>query len=181
VAGQLYLQERNPTQAIEVLTTAIRLQPNLAPAHFVLGTAYERKGELDRAVGAYKKGLELSPKNPAALNNIAYIYADQGKNLDEALELARRAVELAPNTPSIQDTLGYVHYRRGEYDRAESLLRKAAETLRNNATVHYHLGMTYYRLGRKEEAGVALRRSLQIDERFAKAAEIRQLLKELGV
>jgi Flp pilus assembly protein TadD len=87
---------------------------------------------------------------------------------------------LAPSVPAIQDTLGFVHYRRGEYDKAEPLLRKAAEQLPNDASVHYHLGMTYYRLGRKDDAAVALRRSLQLDERIADAAQIRQVLKDLG-
>jgi tetratricopeptide (TPR) repeat protein len=180
VAGRLLLADGAVNRAIDELTTATQLQPKLQPAYFLLGMAYERAKNPDRASQAYERAQTLAPNDPAPPNNLAYLYAVQNKNLNEALKSAQRAAELAPSAPSIQDTLGFVHYRRGEYDKAEPLLRKAAEQLRNNASVQYHLGMTYYRLGRKEDAALALRRSLQLDEKLAEAPEIRQVLKELG-
>jgi Flp pilus assembly protein TadD len=180
LAGNLYLQQGNPGRALEAFTTATRLDPTRSAAHFGLGIAHHHNRDTERALASYRKALTLNPNDPRAYNNIAYVLAEQGRDLGEALSAAQRAAELGREAPSIMDTLGFVHYQRGEYDKAEPLLRRAAEQLRNNATVHYHLGMTYYRLGRTEEAAAALRRSLQIDERFVHAQRARQLLKDLG-
>ena len=181
VLGILELRRGNATQAIEALRTASRLEPNAPRAHFALGTAYYVKGEIGKAIEAYKKAQSLGGKEPAPYNNIAWIYASQGRNLEEALSQAQRATELAPENAAILDTLGFVHFQLGRYDKAEPLLRRAAEQLRNSARVHYHLGMTYYRLGRKEDAGVSLRRALQLNGKLPEAQEARIILKELGV
>jgi len=181
VIGTLELRRGNATQAVEALRTASRLEPSSLRAHFALGTAYQMKGEIGKAIEAYKKAQSLGGKDPAPYNNIAWIYASQGRNLEEALSEAQRATELAPDDPAILDTLGFVHFQLSQYDKAEPLLRRAAEQLRNSAEVHYHLGMTYHRLGRKEDAGVALRRALQLDGKLPQAQEVRTILKELGV
>jgi tetratricopeptide (TPR) repeat protein len=180
VVGQLELQRGALPQAAEALNTAIKLQPNLAPAYFVRATVYERAGETNKAIGAYRKALTLNPKDPAVLNNLAWIYASREENLDEAIALALRAQDLAPNSASILDTLGFVYYRRKEYAKAELALKKAAELDATLAAVHYHLGMTFYRLGKKEEAIASLKRSLQLDEKSPDVAEARRLLLELG-
>src|SRR5207344_1169771 len=96
--------------------------------------------------------------NVVALNNLAWILAERGKNADEALALATKAAEIAPQAAAVQDTLGWVHYRRGAFAEAEKALGKAVERAPNNASFQHHLGMTYYRLGKKTDAVAALRR-----------------------
>src|SRR5262249_5112278 len=144
-----------------------------------LAFAYEQKGDVSNAIAEYKRTIALDPKNPAAYNNLAWLYAVQGKNLDEALTMSQKAKELRPNDSSILDTLGFVHYQRGEYQKAEPVLKKAAELAAKNPTVFYHLGTTYYKLGRRDDAGVALRRALELQGTIPQAAEIRSLLAEL--
>ena len=184
--GDLLLLRGNLGPAIESLATAVRLAPGNGLAQFTLGTAYERRGDVDLAVGAYRRAQALLPADPLPYNNAAWVYASHGRHLDEALTFARRAHELAlrtpppkPTLPGVLDTLGFVHFRRGEYDRAEPLFRQAAEIAVNNGTVQYHLGITYFRLGRRDEAATWLRRSLQ-DPRLAEAAQVRKLLQEIG-
>src|SRR5262249_42425637 len=80
--------------AIESLHTAARLEPRSASIQLRLGQAYERKGDLGAALGAYRQAATLAPENPRAHNNVAWILASQGKNLDEALERARKAETL---------------------------------------------------------------------------------------
>jgi len=178
--GELQLQRGDLQQAADALNTAIGLQPNLASAYFLRANVHERKGELDRAIVDYRKAQSLSPKDPAVLNNLAWIYASRSENLEEALSLALSAQGLAPNSSSVLDTVGFVHYQRKEYSKAEPVLRKAAELGARIAPIHYHLGMTYYRLGRKEDAIASLKRSLQLDVQFSDADEARRVLRELG-
>jgi Flp pilus assembly protein TadD len=179
VIGEIQLQRGQPKAAVDSLTTALRLSPEHGPAQLALANAYERSGDVDRALTEYRRAQTLMPKEPAAYNNVAWIHASSGRNLDEALRQARKAHELSPNSAAVLDTLGYVHFRRGEFGQAEPLLRRAAELSSSNATIQYHLGMTLYRLARSEEAAAALQRSLQIDERHAAAAEARRVLGEI--
>ena len=123
--------------------------------------------------------IALSPKDPRAYNNAAWLYAVEGKNLGEAQALAQKAQELLPEGAEILDTLGFVYYQQREYQKAEPLLKRASELAGGNATIFYHLGMTYYRLGRREEAASTLQRSLQLQETIPQAPEIRAVLADL--
>jgi tetratricopeptide (TPR) repeat protein len=187
VLGDLLLRAGSVPEAIEALSTAVRLDPNHGPAHVTLGSAYERRGDVDKAIAVYKRAQTLLPADPRPPNNAAWLYASRGRDLDEALSLARKAQELVTRNPSfatlrpgILDTLGFVHYRRGEYAQAEPLFRQAADLATNDVVVQYHLGLTYHRLGRDNEAATWLRRSLQGGGKFAEADQARKLLAELG-
>ena len=150
--------------------------PNSPDAHFALGSAYQQKGDTANAIIAYKRTIALSPMDPRAYNNVAYLYAAEGKNLDEALALAQKAQDLRPDSSEILDTLGFVHYQRREYQKAEPVLKRATDLAGSNATILYHLGMTYYKLGRRDEAASTLRRVLQLQETIPQAPEIRAVL-----
>src|SRR4029453_13448393 len=179
ILGELYLTRGDADNAAQAFTKASELRPDLFAAHLGLGMAsYPR--ETAKAIAAYRKALTLAPNDPRAYNNLAWVYAEQKRNLDEALSLAKRATELAPNDASTLDTLGWVHYNRGAYDEAEPIIRKAAELADRSAPIQYHLGMTYYRLGRKDDAVLALRRALQLDPKLPEAGAIEQLLTTLA-
>jgi Flp pilus assembly protein TadD len=180
VLGSLMLRRGDIAQAIESFNKAISLNANDVRAHLGLGNAYERKSDVERAEASYRKVIQLAPRNPLGYNNLAWLYASNGRDLKEALNLAQQARALAPNVPTIIDTLGYVHYKRGEFARAAPLLQQAAQSMRDNAMLQYHLGMTMYRLGRNEDAVVALRRSLELDSKLAEGPQARKLLRELG-
>jgi superkiller protein 3 len=180
VVAELAIADKKWEAAVESAQRALRLNPDFAPAHFALGAAYQQKGDVDRALAAYRRTIALTDKDSRAYNNLAYLLAERRQALDEALAFARKANELTPNNPAIQDTLGWVHYQRGEYQEAAALLAKAAERASNHAAIQYHLGMAYYRLGRTQDAVFALRRALSLDSTMAEAARAREVLKEIG-
>src|SRR6516165_1774267 len=62
-------------------------------------------------------GITGSRYNPAALNNLAWLYQRQG-DLAKARELAERAFAAAPAAAQIDDTLGWILVAQGEADRA---------------------------------------------------------------
>jgi Tfp pilus assembly protein PilF len=179
VLGGLYLRQTNIPAALESLTTATRLDSNLVAAQFLLGNAYEAKGDTANAVRVYRGVMMLAPQNAEPYNNVAWIFASENRNLDEALSLAQKAIQLSPYNFGILDTLGFVYYQRGDYQKAEPLLKRAAEAGGKNPTVFYHLGLTQYKLGHRDDAAAALRRALQLNEALPQAAEIRALLVEL--
>ena len=112
---------------------------------------------------------------PAA-NNLAYLLADQNRDLNEALRLAGIAKKANPDDPGITDTLGWVYYKRGLYANAVSELSFAAEKLPDNATVRYHLGMSYLNNGEKEKARQELEKALSLDRSFDGSDEAQKAL-----
>ncbi|MDD3328085.1 MAG: PEP-CTERM system TPR-repeat protein PrsT [Zoogloea sp.] len=77
----------------------------------------------DQAVQQYRQMLELAPKNPMLLNNLAWAL---GKLNDKsALEVAQQALALAPNSPVVLDTYGGLLLDNGDGAKGVETLRKA--------------------------------------------------------
>jgi len=62
--GSYYLKTDNYDAAIDRFQEAASLQPGLAEPFRLLGRAYEKKHEPQKAVGAYRKYLNLYPTAP---------------------------------------------------------------------------------------------------------------------
>lgn len=97
----------------------------------------QQKPDLPEAIKWYEKTLELAPKMPAALNNLAWIYYEQKD--PRALELARRAYELAPNSPAILDTYGWLLVESGDVKAGLRILEQAAAKAPTNEEIQQHL------------------------------------------
>ena len=88
---------------------------------------YEQKEDTSSAIAEYKKGIDADPNNFLALNQLAWVYAEQGDHLDEALAFAQKAASLSAS-PGVVDTLGWVFYKRGEYAQAVEQFEQALKT-----------------------------------------------------
>ncbi len=64
--------------------------------NFLLEEAFLAKKLSDEAIEAYKKAVELDPKNANALYNLGFVLFYGGYE-DEAWEIFRKALKLAPN------------------------------------------------------------------------------------
>lgn len=129
-----------------------------------------------RSMMLYRKVVERSPQNTAALNNLAYALATSGR-AQEALPLAARAMDLTQGaTDYIQDTYGWVLYMLGNYAGALSHLEKAASMMPSNAEAAYHLGMCLLKLGRTAEGRAHLERALTLKPNAEIAAAVRKAL-----
>jgi membrane protease YdiL (CAAX protease family) len=65
-----------------------------------------------------QKSIEHYPDFPTAYNDLAWIYAEQDKNLGDALILAEKALSLEPENPGFLDTKAEVFYKLGRYNEA---------------------------------------------------------------
>jgi eukaryotic-like serine/threonine-protein kinase len=90
--GQHYIDS-----SIGIAKKALALDPDLAYAHFALGSAYGLKGQTASARLSLLKAMDLNPNDNAAMKNLSTIEIDFGL-YDESLQWARRAFRLAPNS-----------------------------------------------------------------------------------
>jgi serine/threonine-protein kinase len=80
--------------------TALRLQPNLAEAHFALGQCiYWMDQDYERALEQFELASRLSPSNGDARRLIAAIRRREGK-WEQALEEYEKVAELDPQNPN---------------------------------------------------------------------------------
>lgn len=177
-AVQVYHRLDRYEESIPVLRKMTAAQPELPIPGFLLGAAYERVGDADKAIAEFRRVLKLEPDFHAALNYLGYTFAERGQNLDEALDLTRRAVALDPDNGSYVDSLGWTYYQLGHYDQARGYLERAARLEPEDATLQEHLGDVYVALGQKERAREAYRRAVELDD--DNLEKVRQKLDKLG-
>ena len=175
----LYLSENQQEQAIAQYNEVLAVNPGQASAHMLLATIYDMQKRLDLSEKHYRAALEIDPGFVPAANNLAYVLADQDKDLNDALSFAQLAKRKMPDNPNVMDTLGWVYYKKGLYANAIAEFSDCLEQMPDNATVIYHLGMAYYKKGDHEKARAELEKALLLDENFTGAAEARKTLAKL--
>jgi tetratricopeptide (TPR) repeat protein len=91
--------------AIHGYKTALTRWPQNLTAIMGIGNCHYALGELKDAESAFREAVRLHPREGSALNNLAQILFEQGRN-KEALEAAQKAVSLGgPLTAVYQKTL----------------------------------------------------------------------------
>jgi eukaryotic-like serine/threonine-protein kinase len=130
----------------------------LGASYFSVGVVLAAAGQREEAEKAYRKGLELGPGNPMALNNLAWLLATSPdakfRDPGRAVELAKKAVELAPKAGTLWNTLGVAHYRARDWKAATAALEKSKELLGDTELSFnaFFLAMAHWQLGNQDEA-----------------------------
>jgi tetratricopeptide (TPR) repeat protein len=129
---------------------------------FRRGSALERDGKFDEAVGVFEEALRIRPDDANTLNYLGYMYADKGIKLTEAKLLLEKAVALDPQNGAYLDSLGWVFFRMNELESAAKYLAQAAERIPMDATVQEHLGDLEARRGQTARAVGHWKKSLSL-------------------
>jgi serine/threonine protein kinase len=103
--------------AIEMLNSAIKLDPSFAPAYLELGSRYNLLSQVgtstivaqNKAEKALLKALSLKKDYLPALAYLGLLYTDAGKH-EEAHEMLLRALKINPNDAWLHFSLSY-HFR----------------------------------------------------------------------
>jgi tetratricopeptide (TPR) repeat protein len=178
--GLLQRQLGQYDAALASFEQASSADPRHADSILNAGMLLEQLGKKKEAVEAYNKALGIDPDNPLALNNLAFLDAQDRTNLDQAMTFAERAKKRVPNSPDISDTLGFVYYQKDLNAQALQIFREIVQGNPHNATFRLHLAMALSKQGDKQaardEAEKALKDASQPDEQ----SKIRSFVSQLG-
>jgi len=141
--GWCLYRNQDLDSALEILEKARGLNPDLADVHFHLATIYYDLGRKDDSILAFRKCIEVDPENYLAMNNLAYTYAEENRNLEEALELSLKSLQYNPENSAFLDTLGWIYYRLNRFQLAEENLKKALALSPDAEETHLHLAEVY--------------------------------------
>jgi tetratricopeptide (TPR) repeat protein len=180
-----YLQQSNYRAALPFLRKLEQMGSDADNLYYYLGICYEKTGELQLAIAALEKAIELQPEYADALNYLAYMLIDSRTDVDRGLALVGKALEMEPGNPTFLDTLGWGLYRKGDYAAAlEKLLESArifADQGIKEAEVFDHLGDTYLALREEKQALTYWQMALSLvpkEDRIRKKTEsLKQKLK----
>ena len=99
--------------ACERVIAAGRATPKeIAVAYAVRGDMFFRKRNLDKAIEAYSKGIELDPEHVGLLNGRGWAYESKGED-DQAIADYNLALQKRPNFAIVYNNRGTVFLRRG--------------------------------------------------------------------
>lgn len=147
VLGAVLAQEGRLEEAELYYKEALRLSPACADTCRMLAVVLAAEGKGAEAVKHYHAARRLNSasvdarnaaeKNPAALNNLAWLLAtgsDPAKRDGaEAVKLAEQACKLAENkAPGLLDTLAAAYAEAGRFEEAVKAAEQAAELARSN-------------------------------------------------
>jgi len=73
-----FAPDRSEEEAAAHMREAVRLRPDYAQAHFMLGTALKQQGDLDGAIVALKEAARLNPNDPGPFNTLGQALRQAG-------------------------------------------------------------------------------------------------------
>jgi tetratricopeptide (TPR) repeat protein len=172
-----YQRQNNHEKALEYLNDAARLEPKNPIIHTEIGSSLAASGDLQNALLAYQKAVELDPENPVFYRILAgFALSHQIQVRELALPAARQAVILNPQDPAALDLLGQSFYLLGDYTSADRFIHQALELNPDFPPAHLHLGMNDLLQGKMDEAYQSLLKTLLLAPGSSSADKAQRLL-----
>lgn len=131
-------------------------QPEELSALIALAMLEQENSNTKSAVTLYEKVLSIKDNSPLVLNNLSYIYFENGD--PRALELAAEAYKLAPKSAAIADTYGWILVENKQLNKGLHILRQAAEAAPKTKEILQHYSEALTRAGKLDEAAAVMER-----------------------
>jgi Flp pilus assembly protein TadD len=156
---ELYRNDQD-VEAVLAFMEAVRLDPDLAEAHFRLALGYESVGKQEEAEKEYKKSVETykkylaeNPDDAEAHYDLGQTYAGLGQ-YSEAIREYREATKRKEDDADMFYDLGVAHTKLAQYDAAAAAFSKSLELDPDNYRAQDGLdeakeGIKRIRVGRK--------------------------------
>ncbi|MFI5184848.1 MAG: tetratricopeptide repeat protein [Vicinamibacteria bacterium] len=113
-------------EAAEQYTQILEARPESLRAWVNLGNLEAGRGRPQDAERAYRRALAVSPDDPDALNNLAWLLLQEGSRLEEAEALAHDAARRrGPDRALVLDTLARIESARGRCADADATFAEA--------------------------------------------------------
>lgn len=123
----------------------------LPEAHLGLGEAHLRLNQIEEALAAYRRAVEIDPQNRKAWNNLGSAFWRAGR-FEEAIDAHHQALRIDPNDAAAYADLGGVYTAMGQLDRAVEVLETAIQLNPELAFAHSNLAVAHALAARFEQA-----------------------------
>ncbi|MBN1591178.1 MAG: tetratricopeptide repeat protein [Pirellulales bacterium] len=123
----------------------------LREARLVLSHLEVEHGDEHKAEQWLEEVLDEFPDDVSAMNDLGYLWSDQGLHPERSLRMIQAAVKAEPDNAAYCDSLGWALFQAGRLQEAVVILEKAAGDLPDGEILD-HLGEVYLKLGKPRQA-----------------------------
>ena len=142
-------------QAGKVASNAVRIDPDMAPAHGASGWISLWQRQYEQALAALQMAIEIDGNDVMTVGLLAEAFNYAGQP-DEVPALYPRLKRIDPLYPLNDFYLGHAQYLMGDYDAAIASLNDTLTFAPNFSPAHRLLAAAYVELGRMDEAHAAV-------------------------
>ena len=160
---------------------ALLLEGNQADLCISVAVRERARGRAEAAEALFRRAMDKEGAYVRAANNLAYLLAEQGRDLEEAEQLARACVLREPTNPRVLDTLAFVLQVRGRWADALPLYERAHQRARHmvlpvRREIGLHLARAYLETGQPAEAARLARELLVMDPAILLPSDLSRLV-----
>jgi tetratricopeptide (TPR) repeat protein len=126
------------------------------------GDDFLRQGNFAAAIAVYRKALDINPKDPLTMTNMAVALYRSGRS-DEGLKLLNQALKIASERQGVvYFNLGEILYERGQKEEAIDCYLKSVDSEGDQDLPYLRIGKTYKEIGQLDKAREAFEKALEI-------------------
>ena len=146
--------ERAPTpdQKIKIAQDALDIDSTYAEAWQLMGMAYKKKPDYDKAVECFSKAIELQPNFAYAYYERGQIVADIWNKPAEAIPDFEKVLKYDPDSHIGWFAKGNIEINQNQYDEAINSYTKAKELCPDFDRAYANCGIAYYYKGNLDKA-----------------------------
>lgn len=156
-----YLQGGNLSGAQRLLRQALKIKPDHADAHRLMGVIYAQNGQLIEGLESIQKSISTNKRNGISYSNKGNIELMMGR-IEDAIGSFKKAIDLAPNYAEAHSNLGNAYQDAGQIDRAIDSYLRAISFDPNNPNFFCNLGNAYWKLDKLGDARKSFERSIEL-------------------
>lgn len=168
VRGAGYAKRGENETAIRDYSSALKLDPNFAPAYINRASAYGEVGRYDQALRDFRQAIRINPNFAGAYYNRGLVYKNMGK-LDEAIADFTEAVKFQADMEDAYLNRGVVHGMTGQHKKALDDFNQSIKIKKNFAEAYYNRGIIYNMLKQYDLAIADFEKALDINPQNAAA------------
>jgi tetratricopeptide (TPR) repeat protein len=127
-----------------------------------MGQFYLEQGKSSQAEAAFRKAIELDPRNDRPYIRLGWISREQGRD-PEAEELFRKAIEVNPGNDWPYVEIGRFYQEQNRISEADTAFRKAVALNPDNDWAYVGLGRLYRSHGSFFAAEPLFKKALELD------------------
>lgn len=154
------VQEGDYIEGISLMNDLLEMYPHDKHLLYLAGNWLMAEEGNEQAQRIMEKALAIDKNFPAALNDLAYIYA-RNRQFEKALALMDRYVVLLPKEPNPEDSYGELLRMAGRFEQSLEHYRAALKLDPDFVSSQLGLGDTYALMGNQEQARTEYERAIR--------------------
>lgn len=128
--GKAYLAEKNYEKARIELKNVLQIDPKNAEAYYLMGNIRENDKEISKAIGAYRKSIELDPEHVKAKVSLSklYLIVNTEEYIQKSKDLLAEVQKSDPDNRDAALIKATIEYKTGDKDKAIADIEKLVQS-----------------------------------------------------